>query len=113
MLFKLQNHLCSVRGLIPHANPTKMQYITLFFRVIRMIGVRYNPFALLRHSVQICHLCSTSYDTKILYMVVFTTKSCWKGGNGQLEKFCFPTGKLFFFNWEIIFFLLGIIGCYF
>ena len=113
MLFKLQNHLCSVRGLIPRANPTKMQYITLFFRVIRMIGVRYNPFALLRHCAQICHLCTTSYDTKILYMVVFTTKSCWKGGNGQLEKFCFPTGNLFFLNWEIIFFQLGIIGCYF
>ena len=56
MLFKLQNHLRSVRGLIPHANPTKMQYITLFFRVIRMIGVRYNLFALFRDSAQIYYL---------------------------------------------------------
>ena len=36
------------------------------------------------------------YAIKILYKTVFPYKSSWKAGNAQLEKFCFPTGKLFF-----------------
>ena len=44
---------------------------------------------------------------KILYKTVFPYKSSWKTGNAQLEKFCFPTGKLFFLSWKFIFFQLG------
>jgi hypothetical protein len=90
----------------------KKQYIVIF-RVIRLIGVRYTLFALFRYCTQIWYLCVTNYDTKNYYIVVFTAKSCWKGRNDQLEKYCFPTGKLFFLNREIIFFQLGIIGCHF
>ena len=100
MLFKLQNHLCSARGLIPRANPTKMQYITLFFRVIRMIGVRYTLFALLRHSAQICYLCVTNYDTKKILHSRFYSKIL-------LERRKRPVGKILFPNWKIIFSQLG------
>ena len=44
------------------------------------------------------------YAIKILYKTIFPYKSSWKTENAQLEKFCFPTGKLFFLSWKFIFF---------
>ena len=41
---------------------------------------------------------------KILYKTIFPKKSSWKAGNAQLEKYYFPTGKLFFLSWKFIFF---------
>ena len=45
---------------------------------------------------------------KILYKTIFQYKSSWKAENAQLRKYYFPVGKLFFFNWKIIFSQLGL-----
>ena len=44
---------------------------------------------------------------KKLYKETIWSKTSWKGGNGQLGKFYFPVGKIFFLSWKIIFFQLG------
>jgi len=40
---------------------------------------------------------------KNLYKTIFPEESSWKAGNDQLEKYYFPTGKLFFLSWKFIF----------
>ena len=45
--------------------------------------------------------------TKKLYKETIWSKTSWKAGNGQLGKFYFPVGKIFFLSWKIIFFQLG------
>ena len=45
--------------------------------------------------------------TKKLYKETIWHKTSWKAGNGQLGKFYFPVGKIFFLSWKIIFFQLG------
>ena len=45
--------------------------------------------------------------TKKLYKETIWHKTSWKVGNGQLGKFYFPVGKIFFLSWKIIFFQLG------
>ena len=45
--------------------------------------------------------------TKKLYKETIWHKTSWKVRNGQLGKFYFPVGKIFFLSWKIIFFQLG------
>ena len=46
-------------------------------------------------------------NTKKLYKATIWRNTSWKAGNGQLGKFYFPVGKIFFLSWKIIFFQLG------
>mgnify|MGYP006324815895 CR=1 FL=1 len=46
-------------------------------------------------------------NTKKLYKETIWSKTSWKVRNGQLGKFYFPVGKIFFLSWKIIFFQLG------
>ena len=46
-------------------------------------------------------------NTKKLYKETIWHKTSWKVRNGQLGKFYFPVGKIFFLSWKIIFFQLG------
>ena len=52
-------------------------------------------------SAVICRICIICMPLKILYKTVFSYKSSWKVENAQLEKYYFPTGKLFFLSWKI------------
>ena len=45
-------------------------------------------------------ICVISVLLKILYKTVFSYKSSWKVESAQLEKYYFPTGKLFFLSWK-------------
>ena len=38
---------------------------------------------------------------KIFDKLRFFRKSSWKVENAQLEKYYFPTGKLFFLSWKV------------
>ena len=46
-------------------------------------------------------------NTKKLYKATSWRKAYCKVRNGQLGKFYFPVGKIFFLSWKIIFFQLG------
>ena len=48
-----------------------------------------------------------SSTQKKLYKATIWHNTSWKAGNGQLGKFYFPVGKIFFLSWKIIFFQLG------
>ena len=53
------------------------------------------------------HLSHIIANTKKLYKETIWSKTSWKVRNGQLGKFYFPVGKIFFLSWRIIFFQLG------
>ena len=53
-----------------------------------------------------CRRYGIYFNTKKLYKETIWSKTSWKAGNGQLGKFYFPVGKIFFLSWKIIFFQL-------
>ena len=54
-----------------------------------------------------CRRYGIYFNTKKLYKETIWSKTSCKARNGQLGKFYFPVGKIFFLSWKIIFFQLG------
>ena len=61
-------------------------------------------------SAVICRICFIRMPLKILYKNAVLYKSSQKVENAQLEKYYFPTGKLFFLSWKVKNFQQGIMG---
>ena len=54
-----------------------------------------------------CRRYGIYFNTKKLYKETIWRKAYCKVRNGQLGKFYFPVGKIYFLSWKIIFFQLG------
>mgnify|MGYP003441798606 CR=1 FL=1 len=90
------------------------QVIRLRSSKTSLIILRYGQDDIWRYLLLILSFWDSQFNTsvkkhnpcaiKILYKTTFSYKSSWKAGNALLEKYYFPTGKLFFLSWKFIFF---------